>query len=765
METFRSFDSLKQAYGALVEMQRTSSRSDVGTGTAIRDFLRSAVEAGTYISDADERRSAQDMLDYWFTQLLASSYDSMDTVSPRLVDYADEAAAAPASPTAEEGRASAGLDRSRQLIRLGALARQWRLTDKDKGYLLKGEALEEARDYIDDDPDIAAFVVASDRDARKEKNAWIAGLAAVCSLLTVLAGYAFYEAVNSKKAQLAAEQTAIIASQKAEALNRQFADLQRQGDMLDAALDVILGQVRSGHLSRADLPEAIGALIDPELSINIFSDPDIPLNGYDLDFLGAPVSLPVLSEANSALAFEQGRRIDYLNFSLVLNKQRRMAFFTAVNLDRDFLRVLPRTLQSLRAIDPRIPPDAQMSLDWAGGKGIVIGRLASRAAILWGNVFPDNQAMAAEIADRVADVMTNAVPRYERFSRGVWAGLESWTLADHNPLARRVSVFTGPLFSVDDAVIDGQAVPRAFWSVVVSAVPDYQQMLVGGAYAVDVFLIPQVGDGIDEQINVETRFDAALYRISIAELEQMAGLQFPELIRVADQARNAMAPGTAGEVLAARVGELDGADAGGRRSVAQELVTALRDGGLPWAEQRKILVALLATAEDVSMQRLTATGRLNLLFVLSQVSAETWASSGAADLRAAARASVAALEKRAAASETEVGPQTREHLIRLKANLGYDKKFPQKVFLQFTGMTSDQAAALNSQMRELGWAMQDIDEVKPFSVNEVRYNPQSASDRAAAELLAADLTAAGEPATATANRETVAGRLEVWLSG
>ena len=80
--------------------------------------------------------------------------------------------------------------------------------------------------------------------------------------------------------------------------------------------------------------DAAGIQIDPDYSDR---------KGYDPGFLGAdgqPVELPVLTEALAAQAALNTRAtgeprhvLPYHHFSVVLNKERRLAFFTAVNID------------------------------------------------------------------------------------------------------------------------------------------------------------------------------------------------------------------------------------------------------------------------------------------------------------------------------------------------------------------------------------------------------------------------------------------------
>lgn len=829
----KSFEAVKAAYDQLAEQQRSPGGGKDGLDATIRGFVEAAARAGAFIGNRGERRSAQDMLDYWFTQLLASGDErAMDAVSPRLAEYqpvAGTAEDAVEMPTATGPQPE--FERSRQIIRLGALARQWQHNDKSKGYLLKGAALEDAKKFSEQDRDIAKLVAASEREEFKAKYALITALLFVVLLLAVLAGVAALQARDANQAYIemkaqkeladaannlalqeqkradaadvalaqeqkasAEERTAEAEAQRrvaeaaakasedarqnaerlaaqaktdTEALSKRFAELQKQQAVLDAAIDVIRTQLRSGvPLRRDELPEVIAELIKPDEGVDIFSDPSASLGGYNSAFLGVDIAAPKLSDPNRELAFEGGRPANYLNYSIVLNRQRRMAFYSAANVDRESLRVLPRIVLQDRPAgpDPRIPRDFQALEDWFAGPDVDLGHLVSRSEISWGPMLPADPNMAARTVDASVNVFPNITPQLDTFNRGAWAALERWTLTGHNPDARRVAIFTGPVFAGSDPEINGALVPRAFWKVAVSAIPTYSKSGGGGGYVVDAFLVPQFKRGTNEKIDPVRAFDPEAYRVPVAEIERLAGLRFADIIQVADQSRFPITAVTPGDELAGQVGTLDDLDKQQRLEAAQDLVIALRDGGLAWSEQQKVISALLAMAQDSSMQDLSATGRLNLLFVLSQVPAATWNDRQAIDLKARARAAVAALEARAAAGSTSIGPQTRGHLARLEANIGYGSKSTQTVYLQFAGLTRAEAVEISSRMKLLGWSIPGEERVKN-GVNQVRFNPDVEADKTAAELLAADLRATGlTTVTAVANDRVKTGALEIWLS-
>jgi DNA/RNA endonuclease G (NUC1) len=805
----KSFDALKAVYDTLATENR--SRGGKEMLEKIRAFINDATAAGAFIEDADQRRAAQDMLDYWFTLLLTKSEEEMDVISPRLSDYQRQPIP---SKDGVESPADAGpepeLERSRQIIRLGALARQWRLSEA-KGYLLKGAALEDAKKYSADDRDIADLVAASEREQRTTKNHWIIALACVASVFAVLAGIAFWQALTamdernradaaaalareeqrraedekaeadaqrraaeaaaraSEEARQNAERLSALGKADTEALSRRLAELQKQQAVLDEAIAVIRKQLQSAQLRRSDLPPVIAKLIKPDEIINIFADPLVKLTGYNSGFLGVDIALPALSDPNRQSAYQGGRPLDYLNYSIVLNQARRLAFYSAVNLDRDALRVLPRipfrTPSRFQADpDPRVPRDFQVLADWFAGAEIDIGHLASRSEISWGSTLPATPSIAAQIRDDAANVYPNITQQFDTFNRGIWAALERWILSKHNPGARRVVIFTGPVFANNDPDIGGGRVPRAFWKVAISAVPEYSQSKDSLGYVVDAFLISQFKAGTNQKIDQGQEFQPEAHRVSIAEIERLTGLRFDEIIRSTDLLRQPTVVETVGDALAKTVGLLNDADISKRKAATQELSSALQNDEMDRPEQRKVISALLEMAEGSSIETWSASGRVNLFDVLSQVPAAVWNDPQAIDLKAKARAAVVALESRDATGAIQIGQRLREHLVRLEGNISYGKKSTQIVYLQFAGLTRDEASEISGRLQVLGWNMPGEERVKE-STNEVRFNPSVAADETAAELLAADLRAMGRTAvTATGNQLIPAGKLEIWLS-
>ncbi|MGH9314636.1 MAG: DNA/RNA non-specific endonuclease, partial [Vicinamibacterales bacterium] len=88
--------------------------------------------------------------------------------------------------------------------------------------------------------------------------------------------------------------------------------------------------------------------------------------GYRPKFLGLPVPLPVLSNAVRAKAFRQDGvggatafELKYHHFSVIMNRERRLAFVAAVNFDASAKFRHPRRDKDRWFVDPRVDPAFQ----------------------------------------------------------------------------------------------------------------------------------------------------------------------------------------------------------------------------------------------------------------------------------------------------------------------------------------------------------------------------------------------------------------------
>jgi endonuclease G, mitochondrial len=302
----------------------------------------------------------------------------------------------------------------------------------------------------------------------------------------------------------------------------------------------------------ADAGPAIEALVEP------FRDEDFSnRKGYDEGFLGIPVPLPSLLDEGIASRLDDGSHVvPYEHFSVVVDKNRRLAVFTASNVDADPARKEPEpgrdyTRRGLSGLDeddkekwftdPRIPAIHQLPNRFFDRDRTSFdkGHIVRREDVAWGDTFDQVRRANGDTYH-----VTNCSPQIASFNRsalrGVWGQLEDLILDQAE--TERYSLFAGPVMRDDDRVFRGVdddgtiqvRIPRRFWKVVVARSGDELQ-----AFA---FILDQDLSGVDfESVAVDPLEFAVdeLWRsrmISLADLQELVpAIAFPQVLKDSDQ--------------------------------------------------------------------------------------------------------------------------------------------------------------------------------------------------------------------------------------
>lgn len=254
-------------------------------------------------------------------------------------------------------------------------------------------------------------------------------------------------------------------------------------------------------------PEAVE--IDPDYSSR---------RGYQPEFLGSAVPLPELTASApgepSLNRLTGGVELAYHHFSIIMNRTRKLAFFTAVNIDGDTAEPQGRDRDRWLA-DPRVPADEQTNEALYRRNDLDRGHLVRRLDPCWGGT---TQARLFATSDTFH--FTNCSPQHARFNQnqGTWAGLEDYVLSTATGAAARVTVFTGPVFSPADAEYRGVRLPKQFWKVV--AFVDHRGVLAAAAY-----LLSQERLLLD--VRAPVSFGAyRTFQVSVRRIEELTGLSF-----------------------------------------------------------------------------------------------------------------------------------------------------------------------------------------------------------------------------------------------
>ncbi|RNF39574.1 DNA/RNA non-specific endonuclease [Planococcus salinus] len=239
------------------------------------------------------------------------------------------------------------------------------------------------------------------------------------------------------------------------------------------------------------------------------------VSGYDPAFLGKDheVPLPVLTKTqqqDTARTTEGKTVLDYTHFSIAMSKARKLAFYTAVNIDGSQLVDIRRG-NDRWYFDPRIDREYQLGPEFYKHNDIDRGHLVRRQDPNWG--------MDAAKANEHTFHFTNCSPQHKNFNQKNWLSLEDYILERAENRGLKVSVFTGPVFRADDRLYRGHQIPEQFWKLAVVVKSD-------GTLSATAYLQTQ------EELLGTLEFaygEFETFQVPVARIEKLTQLDFGEL--------------------------------------------------------------------------------------------------------------------------------------------------------------------------------------------------------------------------------------------
>ncbi len=265
----------------------------------------------------------------------------------------------------------------------------------------------------------------------------------------------------------------------------------------------------------------IGAPIEVrELAFEVYNT----RRGYDAGFLGVDVLLPSLSadlEADLApLAQGNGHILKYTHFSLAVSRSRRLALYTAVNIDGARRVSLGPRDRDVWYFDPRMDRKYQSGPDLYSNNPLDRGHLVRRLDPVWGT---RNTAAAA---NEDTFHFTNCAPQHSRLNQRTWLELEEFLLDGATDFGLRISVFTGPILRPDDMTYRGKfQIPAEYWKVVAMVRQD------DGKLSATAYLRTQ--KRLIEDLEFAFADEYKTYQVPVSRIEALTGLDFGDL-RTAD---------------------------------------------------------------------------------------------------------------------------------------------------------------------------------------------------------------------------------------
>ncbi|MBU6166529.1 MAG: DNA/RNA non-specific endonuclease [Alphaproteobacteria bacterium] len=290
--------------------------------------------------------------------------------------------------------------------------------------------------------------------------------------------------------------------------------------------------------------ERDGAARPPKRRKKIIRAPVVPeqdwITGYDPEFLGkGALAVPLPRVRNpgiiAPLIDAYGQKfskaesaagvLKYNGFSVVMHKERRLAIYSAANVD---VAIRPETAEGENnwMFDDRIDRKYQIDNSLYRGNKLDRGHLTRREDMEYGPTLVD----AIRRANGTC-TWTNCVPQHEIFNQDkhpdktiqLWHGLERHILEDGVKEDQfSVQVFTGPVFGLADPVYRGVAIPLDYWKVVAAIDRD------GNLFATGYVLGQKA---VLDQFGLEAARDVpfgafGVYQRSIRSIENLTGLDF-----------------------------------------------------------------------------------------------------------------------------------------------------------------------------------------------------------------------------------------------
>lgn len=191
-------------------------------------------------------------------------------------------------------------------------------------------------------------------------------------------------------------------------------------------------------------------------------------NGYDADFISTDsfkIDLSdILKHKKNRLApllnsIEDNKYVlNYFNFSVAIDKCRKLCLLTAVNIDGKRLDSIKRE-NTKWILDPRMDEKYQTGPTVYANNDLDRGHMVRRLDPVWGE--------NSEAANDDTFHFSNSAPQHKNLNQKTWLSLENYILDNTDKEGLKVSVFTGPVFSDDDIPYRGTLLPLQFWKVAV----------------------------------------------------------------------------------------------------------------------------------------------------------------------------------------------------------------------------------------------------------------------------------------------------------
>ena len=249
--------------------------------------------------------------------------------------------------------------------------------------------------------------------------------------------------------------------------------------------------------------------------------------GYDAGFLGAEVALPVVQQPQRIAPLKNNDAsgvLNYQHFSIVMDAARRLAIFTAVNIDGAQSVALERGNDKW-VFDNRIDESFQAGEELYRDNPLDRGHLVRRLDPVWGD------SQTAQLANDDTFCFSNCSPQHADLNQKIWNDLENYLLHNADNLNEKLVVFTGPVFEEDDPLYRGIRIPRRFWKVAAMQNGNAGLIAVAFMQSQEKMLHLEEAAFLGQSVRTD--------QVAVSLVEELTGLSFGNLSQL-DPLRNAV---------------------------------------------------------------------------------------------------------------------------------------------------------------------------------------------------------------------------------
>jgi len=249
------------------------------------------------------------------------------------------------------------------------------------------------------------------------------------------------------------------------------------------------------------------------------------MKGYDENFLGAdfPIAIPQLNESLIGYAVRDERLrdmmyLDYLHYTLVMNKLTKQLIFAASNINQQ--KFCDTTRRSWD-IDSRIEIDLQLNSSHYSDNEWDRGHMVRHVNNAWG----DSKAEAQKGSDATM-FYTNSSFQHANLNQDEWLGLENMFRDFSDDSSDMLTVFTGPVHNEYDRSYSRNwhetvRIPSGFFKVLCFINSENQ-------LETRAFVLYQDEEALKDKSGRKRGFNYRNHQVTITELQHLTGLQFDE---------------------------------------------------------------------------------------------------------------------------------------------------------------------------------------------------------------------------------------------